>query len=53
MGYIILDHKRNDEILEELKAEQVDEKLRPYKSNSITTCSKNEQPQDAKNNAEL
>jgi hypothetical protein len=27
-GYTILDHKRNEEILEELKIEEVDKKLR-------------------------
>jgi len=33
VGYIIFDHKRNDESLEELKVEPFDEKLRRYKSN--------------------
>jgi hypothetical protein len=32
-GYILVYYKRNEEILEELKAEHVDEKLRRYKSN--------------------
>jgi adenine specific DNA methylase Mod len=32
-GYRFLDHKRNEEILEELKLEQVEEKPRRYKSN--------------------
>jgi len=32
-GYIVFDHKRNKEILEELKVEPADEKLRRYKSN--------------------
>jgi hypothetical protein len=32
-GYTLFDHKRNGEILEQLKAEPVDEKLRRYKSN--------------------
>jgi hypothetical protein len=31
-GYIIFDHKRNEEILERLTVEAVDEKLRRYKS---------------------
>jgi hypothetical protein len=31
--YTLFDHKRNEEILEELKVEPVDEKLRRYKSN--------------------
>jgi len=30
-GYTLFDHKSNEEILEELKAETVDEKLRRYK----------------------
>jgi hypothetical protein len=32
-GYVVFDHRRNEEILEELKLEPVDEKLRRYKSN--------------------
>jgi hypothetical protein len=32
-GYTLFDHKRNEEILEELKVEPVDKKLRKYKSN--------------------
>jgi hypothetical protein len=32
-GYTLFDHKRNEEILEELKVEPVDQKLRTYKSN--------------------
>jgi hypothetical protein len=32
-GYTFFDHKRNEEILEQLKVEPVDEKLRRYKSN--------------------
>ena len=30
-GYTLFDHKRDEEILEELKVEPVDEKLRKYK----------------------
>jgi hypothetical protein len=30
-GYSLLDHKRNEEILEELKVESADQKLRRYK----------------------
>jgi len=33
--YTLLDHKRNEEILEELKVEPVDEKRRKYKSNCL------------------
>jgi hypothetical protein len=50
------DHKRNEEILEELeelKLEPVDEKLRRYKIKLATTCNKNKQQQDAQNNTEL
>jgi hypothetical protein len=32
-GYTLFEHKRNEEILEELKVEPVDEKLRRCKSN--------------------
>ena len=53
MRCIIFDHKRNDEVLEELKVEPVYEKIRPHKSNLTTTCNKNEEQQDAKNNAKL
>jgi hypothetical protein len=31
--YTLFDHKRNEEILEQLKVEPVDEKLRKHKSN--------------------
>jgi len=33
VGYIAFDRKRDEEILEDLKAEPVDEKQRRYKSN--------------------
>jgi len=33
VGYTLLDHRRNEEILEKLKVEPVDMKLRRYKSN--------------------
>jgi hypothetical protein len=32
-GYTLHDHRRNEEILEELTVEPVDKKLRRYKSN--------------------
>jgi len=32
-GYTLYDHKWNEEILEELKVEPADKKLRRYKSN--------------------
>jgi hypothetical protein len=34
-GYTLFGHKSNEEILEELKAEPVDKKLRRYKSNQL------------------
>jgi len=34
-GYTLFDHKGNEEILEELKAEPVFKKLRRYKSNQV------------------
>ena len=37
--YVLFDRKRNDEILEELKVEPVDEKLRRY-IKLATTCNK-------------
>jgi hypothetical protein len=52
-GCTLFGHKRNEEILEELKAEPLDERLRRYKSNSlqhVTTMNNNRMP---KNNAEL
>jgi hypothetical protein len=48
-----LDHKRNEEILEELKAEPVDEETKKIQIQLATTCNKNEQQQDGKNSAEL
>jgi len=47
--YTLFDHKRNKEILGDLKVETVDEKPRRL----AATCNKNEQQQGAKNNAEL
>ena len=38
--YTLFDNKRNDDILEELKAEPVDEKLRRYKSNWLRHVTK-------------
>jgi hypothetical protein len=51
VGATLVKHKRNEEILEELKVEPAEEKL--GSSNKLaTTCIKNEQQNDAKNNAE-
>jgi hypothetical protein len=53
-GYTIFDNKRNEEILEELKVEPVDEKLRRYKSNWLRHATRmNKKHQDDRNNAEL
>jgi hypothetical protein len=46
-GYTLLDHKKNEEILEELKVEPVDEKLIRYKSNLqrlVTRMNNNRMP---------
>jgi hypothetical protein len=46
-GYTLFDHKRNEDILEELKVEPVDEKLRRYKSHwlrHVTRMNNNKMP---------
>jgi hypothetical protein len=40
-GYILSDHERNEEILEELKVEPVDEELKKIQIKLTTTCNKN------------
>jgi hypothetical protein len=50
-GYTLFDHKRSEEILEDLEVDPVDEKLY-IKIILATTCNKNEQ-EDAQNNAKL
>jgi hypothetical protein len=52
-GYTLFDHKRNEEIVEEMKVDPVNVKLRITQIKLATTSNKNEQQQDAKNNAEL
>jgi hypothetical protein len=47
-----LEHKRNEEILEEIKVEPVDGKLR-YKHNWLRHVTRMNKQQEAKNNAEL
>ena len=42
-GYIIFDHKRNEEILEELQIEPIDVEAKRIQIKLATTCSKNEQ----------
>jgi hypothetical protein len=47
-GYILVYHKRNEKILEELKVEPVDEKTRRYKSNwlrQVTRMDSNGMPE--------
>ena len=51
-GYTLLDHKRNDEILEELKVQPADNKLR--NTNQIVyNMYRDGQQEGGKNNAEL
>jgi hypothetical protein len=47
-GYTLFDHKRNEEILEQMKVEPVNVKLRIIQTKLATTCNKNEQQHDAK-----
>jgi hypothetical protein len=47
------DHKKNEDILEKLKVEPLDEKLRRYKSNWLRRVTRMKKKQDAENNAEL
>jgi hypothetical protein len=47
------DHKKNEDILETLKVEPVDEKLRRYKSNWLRHVTRVKKLQDAEYNAEL
>jgi hypothetical protein len=49
----LFDHKRHGEILEELKAETVDEKLRRYKPNWLRQVTRMKDNRMPKNNAEL
>jgi hypothetical protein len=47
IGYTVFDQKKNEEILEELKLQSVDKKLKIYKSNwlqHITRMNKNNFP---------
>jgi hypothetical protein len=52
-GYLVFDHRRCEEPLEELKAEPADEETKQKQTQFVTTCDKNEQQQDGKNSAEL
>ena len=51
--YALSDHIINEEILEEMKVEPVDKKLRRYKSNWLRHVTRMNKKQDDKNNAEL
>jgi hypothetical protein len=53
VGYTLFDHKKNGEILEEMKVEPVNVKLRIIQIKLATTCNKNEQQRDDKYNAVL
>jgi hypothetical protein len=52
-GYTLFDHKRNEEILKQLKEEPVHEETKKIQIQFATTRNKNEHQQDGKNNAEL
>jgi len=52
-GHTLHDHKRNEEILEELKVEPADEKPRKYASNWLRHVTRMKQQQDANSNAEI
>jgi len=49
----LFDHRRNEEILEELEVETVDEELRRFKSNSLRHVTRMNSNRMLKNNAEL
>jgi hypothetical protein len=51
--YTLLDHRRNEEILEELEVEPVDVKLRRYKSTLLQHVTRINNQLGAKNNAEF
>jgi hypothetical protein len=51
--YTLLDHKRHEKILEDVRVEIVDEKLNKLQIKFAKICNKNKQQQDAKINAEL
>ena len=52
-GYTLCDHKKNEEILEELKVEGFDEILRRYKSNCLRHVTRMNSNRMPKNNAEM
>jgi hypothetical protein len=49
----LFDHKRKEKILGELKVEPVERETKKIQIGLATTCDKNEQQQDVKQNAEL
>jgi hypothetical protein len=52
-GYTLFDYKRNEEILEDLKVEPTDEKLRRYKTDWLRHVTSMNNNRMTKNNAEL
>jgi hypothetical protein len=52
-GFTHFDHKKNEQILEELKEEPVYEETKKIQIKLATTRNKNEQRQDGKNSVEL
>jgi len=52
-GYILFNHERNEEILEEIKVEPVDGKLRRCKSNWLRHVTGMNSSRMEKNNVEL
>ena len=52
-GCSLFDHKKTENILDEMKVDPVDEKLKKVKIKLATICNKNEQQQDGKINAEF
>jgi len=48
----LFDHKRNEDILEEMKAETILQEIKKTQTKLATTCNRHEQ-HDTKNNVEL
>ena len=51
--HTLFEYKTNEEVLGRLKVELADGKLKNIHIKWATTCNKNEQQKDGKNNAEL
>ena len=52
-GYTLFDHKRNEEILEELKVKTSWWETKKLQIELFMTCNENKEQQDARNDAEL